>query len=168
MEFIHAMPPSKLSRPWDFTSIHLYFLSLSQIRLYFFASSSIRICYSYDSWYRIISENFVWYWFVNPFLGSSCFLSSFEWKNECVYVFGGPYLSFLVSFGVNRYLSGGLYLSFLVSSRVNHYPSGGLYLPFWLLRLCNRFCFSFVSLLLFCNLIISDKNMFVNKKIDKI
>ena len=110
MEFIHAMPPSKLSRPWDFTSIYLYFLSLSQIRLYFFASSSIRICYSYDSWYRIISENFVWYWFVNPFLGSSCFLSSFEWKNECVYVFGGPYLSFLVSFGVNRYLSGGLYL----------------------------------------------------------
>lgn len=144
------------------------FLSLSQIRLYFSALSSIRICYSYDSWYRIISENLVWYWFINPFLGPSCFLSSFEWKNECAYVFGGPYLSFLVSFGVNRYLSGGLYLSFLVSSRANHYPSGGLYLPFWLLRLCNRFCFSFVSLLLFCNLIISDKNMFVNKKIDKI
>ena len=38
MEFIHAMPPSKLSRPWDFTSIHLYFLSLSQIRLYFLVS----------------------------------------------------------------------------------------------------------------------------------
>ena len=125
------------------------FLSLSQIRLYFSALSSIRICYSYDSWYRIISENLVWYWFINPFLGPSCFLSSFEWKNECAYVFGGSYLSFLVS------------------SRVNHYPSGGLYLPFWLLRLCNRFCFSFVSLLLFCNLIISDKNMFVNKKIDK-
>ena len=48
-----------------------------------------------------------------------------------------------------------------------NYVFGGLYLPFWLLRLCNRFCFSFVSLLLFCNLIISDKNMFVNKKIDK-
>ena len=86
------------------------FLSLSQICLYFFAFSSIRICYSYDFWHRIISENLVWYWFINPFLGSSCFLSSFEWKNECVYVFGGPYLSFLVSFGVNRYLSGGLYL----------------------------------------------------------
>lgn len=28
MEFIHAMPPSKLSRPWDFTSIHLYFSEL--------------------------------------------------------------------------------------------------------------------------------------------
>lgn len=28
MEFIHAMPPSKLFRPWDYTSIHLYFSEL--------------------------------------------------------------------------------------------------------------------------------------------
>ena len=85
------------------------------------------------------------------------------------YVLGGLYLAFLEMLKIKmfRYASGGPYLSFLVSSRVNHYPSGGLYLPFWLLRLCNRFCFSFVSLLLFCNLIISDKNIFVNKKIDK-
>lgn len=25
---IHAMPPSKLFRPWDYTSIHLYFSEL--------------------------------------------------------------------------------------------------------------------------------------------
>ena len=58
------------------------FLSLSQICLYFFAFSSIRICYSYDFWHRIISENLVWYWFINPFLGSSCFLSSFWMKKR--------------------------------------------------------------------------------------
>ena len=165
MEFIHAMPPSKLFRPWDYTSIHLYFSELvsdSFVLLRFIFNPDLLFLWlliSYHIWEsRLILIH-------KSFLRT---VMSFEWKNECAYVFGGPYLSFLVSFGVNRYLSGGLYLSFLVSSRANHYPSGGLYLPFWLLRLCNRFCFSFVSLLLFCNLIISDKNMFVNKKIDKI
>ncbi len=37
-------------------------------------------------------------------------------KIECNYVLGGPYLSFLISFGVIRYLSGGLYLPFLLVS----------------------------------------------------
>lgn len=115
---IRKMPPSKLSRPWDYTSLCFFLLDFvflfvkTSFLLVFFASSFSFISSSYDDWNRIISEKLIWYWFLLPWFGMSRFLLPVQEKSNAITCSVVRTSLSLILFGINLYVSGGLYLPF--------------------------------------------------------
>lgn len=91
---IHSMSPFKLSRPWDYTSLFLIWNPGSTFWTSSFPYSTFRfpspVTFGIVPYLNVVGLILI----QCSCLGMSRFPLSFEWKNECAYVFGGLYLSF--------------------------------------------------------------------------